>query len=80
MDEDSFLLSVHEQYGGVVYLPWPLCQFLVTDKQLIETVYSTSSKSLAFVSLQARLSSSRFGLVIVSPATMPQSMGRIYQD
>lgn len=49
-DEDAFLLSVHEQFGGVVYLPWPLCQFLVTDKALVETVYNTHSKSLAFVS------------------------------
>lgn len=59
MDEERFLRSVHAQFRGVVYLPWPLCQFLVTDGDLVETVYSTSSKSLAFVSLRISRRTSR---------------------
>lgn len=48
-DEDAFLLGVNRDYGPLVYLPWPLEQYLVTDGTSIQSIYDTSSKILAFV-------------------------------
>lgn len=48
-DEDAFLLGCNQLYGPVVYLPWPLGQYLVTDGPTIQRVYETSSKTLSFV-------------------------------
>ncbi|ORY90686.1 cytochrome P450 [Leucosporidium creatinivorum] len=55
VDEDAFLLSVHHQFGGVCYLPWPLCQYLVTDGASIQKIYDTSSKSLAFSPIRTEM-------------------------
>lgn len=49
-DEENFLIDCHTRYGPITYLPWPLCQYLVTDSAAIQSIYNTPSKSLVFVS------------------------------
>lgn len=48
-DEDAFLISLRRDYGPVVYLPWPLCQYFVTSNSAIQRVYDTPSRTLSFV-------------------------------
>lgn len=47
-DEENFLLDC-KSYGPIVYLPWPLCQYLVLDSAAVQSIYNTPSKSLVFV-------------------------------
>lgn len=49
-DEDGFLVRTAKEYGPVVYLPWPLCQYFVLDGDVVQRVYETPSSSLSFVS------------------------------
>jgi hypothetical protein len=60
-NEDAFLLSARKLYGPVVYIPWPLSQVFVLDGELINTVYSTPSKTLSFVPIRMSMQHSAFG-------------------
>jgi hypothetical protein len=49
-DEDGYIAHCAETYGPVVYLPWPLCQYMISDSETIQRVYEASSRELSFVS------------------------------
>ncbi|GAA6002016.1 hypothetical protein JCM10207_003039 [Rhodosporidiobolus poonsookiae] len=63
-DEDAFLLSLR-RYGPVVYIPWPMQQYIVTDGRAIASVYSAPSSVLDFYTIRLE-----FGdLVFRAPGT-----------
>jgi hypothetical protein len=60
-DEDAFLHSIRQQYGPVVYLPWPLCQIFVLDGDIIQRVYALPTTTLSFAPIRVSLQSQVFG-------------------
>ena len=60
-DEDDFLLSARKLYGPVFYIPWPLCQVFVLDGEVINSVYSSPSKTLSFLPIRVSMQHSTFG-------------------
>ncbi|GAA5967488.1 hypothetical protein JCM11641_000564 [Rhodosporidiobolus odoratus] len=59
-DEDAFLKSLKD-YGPVVYLPWPMCQYFVTDGEAIRKTYEAPSKTLSFLPIRQEMQGSVFG-------------------
>ncbi|GAA6058633.1 hypothetical protein JCM10212_004044 [Sporobolomyces blumeae] len=59
-DEDEFLRELYDEYGGVVYLPWPMQRYFVLETQAIEQVYRAPSKTLSFMPIRRELQGSVF--------------------
>ncbi|BGP14678.1 hypothetical protein JCM10213_006242 [Rhodosporidiobolus nylandii] len=59
-DEDAFLRSLRE-YGPVVWLPWPMKQYFVTDGDAIRQVYEAPSKVLSFLPIRREMQGTVFG-------------------
>jgi len=60
-NEDAFLLSVRQLYGPVVYFPWPLCQVIVLEGTLMNSVYSSPSSSLSNLPIRVSMQHAIFG-------------------
>ena len=62
-DETSFILSLREIYGDIVYLPFPLCQYFVLSDAIIRKIYDgTYNAQLSFIPIRKLFSGMIFGM------------------
>ena len=62
-NETAFLLSLHAQYGDIVYIPSPLRQHFILSDELVRQIYNGSyNKQLSFIPIRKQMSGSVFGM------------------
>lgn len=63
VNETQFLLSLQEQYGASVWLPFPIGQHFILSDKLVRRIYSGAyNKQLSFIPIRKQLSSTIFGM------------------
>lgn len=63
VNETEFLLSLQEQYGAAVYLPFPVSQHFILSDKLVRRIYSGAYNSqLSFIPIRKKLSNAIFGM------------------
>lgn len=62
-DETAFILYLRENYGDIVYLPFPLCQYFVLSDVIIRKIYNgTYNSQLSFIPIRKLFSGMIFGM------------------